>query len=304
MKYKTITLFTIILTMISCDMRSRKHQNREEYPPQKLFEGIQLQAAQKIFDEDNSGLEKLIHENPELLDQLSNKTGYTLLMYASIIENLSAMKELLEMGADPNIIVPYQGNDFPINHAVATNNYEMIRILLKYKASLNPAIGSSPFCKAMLLGGEKTERKMIDFLLENGADINHISYLGDNIMEQAARGDLWLAEYFLDKGGNPKIEGTEISPMAEYITYAEKRYAKHNNPNERYHAQLMKVKKILQDKHGIQFPAVKDSITEAHLRIKLYENLSEKDKKSLNFNKNYGENRYKKDQEIVSGLAK
>lgn len=299
MKLKIIILFTLILILISCDMRSRKNQNREQYPPQKLFEENQLEAAQKIFDEDNSELEKLITKNPELLNQMSEKTGYTLLMYASIIENLSAMEKLLEMGADPDIIIPYQGHTFPLNHAVATNNYEMLKLLIKHKANINTELGTHPLSKAMMLGGEKTERKMIDFLLENGADINHISYLGDNNMEQAARSDLWTAEYFLNKGGNPKIAGTELSPMAEYITWEEKRYAKHNNPNERYHNQLIKIKKILQEKYGIQFPVEKDTIAEAKLRIKLYENLSGKDKKSLNFNKNYGENRYKMDKEIL-----
>lgn len=299
MNFKLIILFVFIFILISCDMRSRKNQNREQYPPQKLFEGNQLEAAQKIFDENDSELEKLIKKNPELLNQMSEKTGYTLLMYASIIENLSAMEKLLDMGADPDIIIPYQGHTFPLNHAVATNNYDMLKLLFRYKANLNPDLGEHPLCKAMMLGGEKTERKMIDFLLENGAEINYISYLGDNIMEQAARSDLWTAEYFLNKGGNPKIAGTELSPMAEYITWEEKRYAKHNNPNERYHNQLVKIKKMLQEKHGIQFPVEKDTIAEAKLRIKLYENLSKKDKKSLNFNKNYGVNRFKKDQEIL-----
>lgn len=299
MNFKLIILFVFIFILISCDMRSRKNQNREQYPPQKLFEGNQLEAAQKIFDENDSELEKLIKKNPELLNQMSEKTGYTLLMYASIIENLSAMEKLLDMGTDPDIIIPYQGHTFPLNHAVATNNYDMLKLLIRHKANLNPDLGEHPLCKAMMLGGEKTERKMIDFLLENGADINHISYLGDNIMEQAARSDLWTAEYFLNKGGNPIIVGTELSPMAEYLTREEIRYAKHNNPNEHYHNQLIKIKKMLQEKYGIQFPVEKDTIAEAKLRIKLYENLSKKDKKSLNFNKNYGVNRFKKDQEIL-----
>lgn len=32
----------------------------------------------------------------------------------------------------------------------------------------------------------------------------------------------------------------------------------------------------------------------------LYEQLSDKDKKTVNFNKNYGENRYKEDQKLLS----
>lgn len=291
------------MTLFSCqDTRSRKPQNKEQYPPQKLFEGTQLQAAQKIFDEDNSGLESILKDDPKIINQLSDSKGYTLLMYASIIENLPAMEILLKSGADPNIIIPFEGlNDTALSHAVATNNYEMAKLLFKFKANPNPAVGSSPLCDAMMLGQENTERKMIDFLLENGADINHISYLGDNIMEAAARSDLSTAQYFLEKGGNPKIKGTDLSPMAEYIeSEDQRRFTDYNSRNASYFDKLSKMKKELQDKYNIIFPVKKNQKAETELDVKLYEGLREKDKYSVNFIENYGENRYKEDQKLLS----
>ena len=291
------------MTLFSCqDTRSRKTQNKEQYPPQKLFEGAQLQAAQKIFDEDNSGLENVLKNDTQIINQLSDTKGYTLLMYASIIENLPAMEILLKSGADPNIIIPFEGlNDTPLSHAVATNNYEMVKLLFKFKANPNPAVGSSPLCDAMMLGQENIERKMIDFLLENGADINHISYLGDNIMEAAARSDLSTAQYFLEKGGNPKIKGTDLSPMAEYIeSEDQRRSTDYNSRNASYFDKLSKMKKELQDKYNIIFPVKKNQKAEAELDVKLYEGLREKDKYSVNFIENYGENRYKEDRKLLS----
>lgn len=291
------------MTLFSCqDTRSRKTQNKEQYPPQKLFEGTQLQAAQKIFDEDNSGLENVLKNDTQIINQLSDTKGYTLLMYASIIENLPAMEILLKSGADPNIIIPFEGlNDTPLSHAVATNNYEMVKLLFKFKANPNPAVGSSPLCDAMMLGQENIERKMIDFLLENGADINHISYLGDNIMEAAARSDLSTAQYFLEKGGNPKIKGTDLSPMAEYIeSEDQRRSTDYNSRNASYFDKLSKMKKELQDKYNIIFPVKKNQKAEAELDVKLYEGLREKDKYSVNFIENYGENRYKEDRKLLS----
>lgn len=289
------------MTLFSCqDTRSRKAQNKEQYPPQKLFEGQQFQAAQKIFDENNSGLESALKDNPEIINQLSDTKGYTLLMYASIVENLPAMENLLKNGADPNIIISHRYMT-PLSHAVGTNNYEMAKLLFKYKANPNPAVGRSPLSTAMLLGGEQTERKMIDFLLDNGADINHTSYLGDNIMEDAARSNLATAQYFLEKGGNPKIKGTELSPMASYIEFEENRKAKNQNPkNAAYFGKVSAMKKQLQEKYDINFPVIKDPKAEAKLRIDLYEKLNERDKKSVNFNKNYGENRYKEDLKLLS----
>lgn len=284
------------MTLFSCqDTRSRKPQNKEQYPPQKLFEGTQLLAAQKIFNEDDAGLENILKEHPEIIDQLSSIKGYTLLMYSSIIENLNAMNILLQKGADPNIIIPYL-NDSPFSHAVATNNYDMLKLLIKYKATLNPTVGSSPLCDAMMLGGADTERKMIDFLLEHGADINHISYLGSNIMETAAMDYTQTTEYLLNKGGNPLIKGTTLSPMAIYIDWEVTQREKLNKPEQVY----INLKKLLQEKYNITFPVKKDFKAEAKLRIELYENLSEKDKRSVNFNKNYGENRYKADQLILA----
>lgn len=290
------------MTLFSCqDTRSRKTQNKEQYPPQKLFEGTQLQAAHKIFDEDNSGLESALKDNPQIINQLSDTKGYTLLMYASIVENLPAMEILLKNGADPNLVVPNEGLGLPLSHAVAINNYEMAKLLFKYKANPNPELGNSPLCSAMFLGNQQTERKMIDFLLEHGADINHTSYLGENIMEAAARNDFETAEYFLEKGGNPKIKGTELSPMAKYIEHEKKEQAKNQNPKAAvYRENLSKISKVLQDKYNITFPIKDDPKAEAKLRMDLYEKLSEKDKKSVNFNKNYGENRYKEDQKLLS----
>ncbi|REC46857.1 ankyrin repeat domain-containing protein [Chryseobacterium pennipullorum] len=265
-----------------------------------MFEGAQLQAAQNIFDENNTELINIMKANPEVINQLSKKEnkGYTLLHYAALLENMKAMESLLENGADPNIITP-QG--LPVRHAVALNNYDMLNLLLKYRATLNPSIGTNPISDAMMLGDENMERKMIDYLMKNGADINHISYNGGNIMEDATRDNLDLAAYFLEKGGQPLIAGTNICPMADYIQYKETQKKERNLPESPYYEKLFGIKKQLIEKYNVQFPYKKDLIEEAKLRIKLYENLSPKDKISINFDNNYGENLYREDLNRVKG---
>ncbi|MBV8326142.1 ankyrin repeat domain-containing protein [Chryseobacterium sp.] len=265
-----------------------------------MFKGDGLSAAQKMFDGDLVGMEQLIKEKHIDLNALQEETGYTLLMYASVIENTNAMEKLLALGADPNIIVPNEGLESPLNHAVALNNYDMLQLLFKYKANPNPALGRSPLSVAMLIGGfENTEKKMIDYLLQNGADINNISIDGSNIMEDAARNDLKLASYFLEKGGQPKIKGTDLCPIAGYIQFEEENQRKFNkteNLNE-----ITAFKKQLIEKYNVQFPYKKDTVAEAKLRIQLYENLNPKDKISINFNNNYGENLYQEDLKRAKG---
>lgn len=293
-------ILCFIILLFACQNRSRKTQNRAQYPPEKHFQNLQLQAATEMYQGNLEAFTSTISRHPEIINQLSNNKGYTLLMYASIIEDLKAMEILLQNGADPNIIIPHLHSS-PLTHAVGINDYRMLDLLIKYKVNLNPAVGSSPLHVAMFLGGHSTEQKMIDHLLKNGADINHTSYLGDNIMESATRGDLNTAMYFLSKGGNPKIKGTDLSPMAQYIQLKQEQDAKYGVKSKEYVEKLKALKATLQQKYGIVFPIVKDTIAEAQLRMKLYNALNERDKRSVNFNGNYGINRYKKDQEIVLG---
>lgn len=302
-----ISLVVIVLLWVSCsefNVRSRKNANRSQYPPEKMFEGDQLPAAQKMFAGDLKGMVQVIKDRKLDLDQLNPKSGYTLLMYAAIIEDRKAMKQLLEMGADPNVIVPGEGGyDTPVSHAVALTDYKTLDLLFSYKASANPTVGSSPLCDAMMLGGfENTERKMIDYLLKHGADINHQSYMGKNIMAEAAWDDLDHVSYFLDKGGNPLVPGTDWSPMAGVIVYSEAQQRKYNHTYTPYFKQLMGIKERLTKQYGITFPLKeKDERLRARIWIKQYENLSERDKRAVNFDKNYGENRYQEDLKIVAG---
>ncbi|WGU70220.1 ankyrin repeat domain-containing protein [Capnocytophaga canimorsus] len=268
-------------------------------PPSKVFRGEALSVAQKMFDGDIAGMEQEIKQKNINLDQLDPEKGYTLLMYATIIEDIKAMRKSLELGADPNIIIP-AGDDTPLKHAVALNNYKMLNLLFEYNADPNPKVGNSPLVTALSLAGfEYVEKNMVDYLLAHGADINNIALSGHNIMQEVTLDDLDMALYFLEKGGQPIIEGTNLSPMAGFIQSEENWLKKNNKSETEYFKKLLSLKQLLIEKYGVQFPYQKDTIQEAKLRIKLYEALSPQDKISINFRYNYGENSYQEDLELV-----
>ena len=298
---KTLILF-LLMILYSCSdasFRSRKNANRAQYPPSKVFSGDALSAAQKMFDGDIIGMEREIEQKKIDLNQLDPEKGYTLLKYAIVIEDMKAMERLLELGANPNIISADYST--PLKHAVALNNYKMADLLFKFKADPNPKVGNSPLVTALSLGGFKgTEKKMVDYLLAHGADINNISLSGHNIMKEVTMDNLDMTLYFLEKGGQPVIEGTSLCPMADYIQYKEKDRAKHNLLETEYSKKLLSLKQLLIDKYGVRFPYQKDTIQEAKLRIKLYEELSPQDKISINFKYNYGENSYQEDLEMIN----
>ncbi|CEN37337.1 conserved hypothetical protein [Capnocytophaga canimorsus] len=297
----SFVIFLILLGLIySSDLgfRSRKYANRAQNPPAKVFSGEALSAAQKMFDGDIAGMEQEIKQKNVNLDQLDPEKGYTLLMYATIIEDIKAMRRLLELGANPNIISADYST--PLKHAVALNNYKMLDLLFEFKADPNPKVGNSPLVTALSLAGFKyVEKNMVDYLLAHGADINNISLSGHNIMKEVTLDNFDMALYFLEKGGQPIIEGTNLSPMASYIQSEEKWLKKNNKSETEYYKKLLSLKQLLIDKYGVQFPYEKDTLQEAKLRIKLYEELSPQDKISINFRYNYGENLYQKDLELI-----
>lgn len=282
------------------DSRSRRKQNREQYPPERMFTDVQLDAAKSMYNGNLAKMEETLRAHPAQINQLSPQ-GYTLLMYAAIIEDLPAMEKLLELKANPDIITPFQGlNDTPVNQAVATNNYEMLKLLLKYKASLNPALGKSPLVVAMTLGDAATERKMIDFLLEHGADVNHQAINGDNILEAAATDDLELSEYLLAKGAQPMIPGTTLVPVAGFVEWKESQLKKAKKADADYQSRLQAFKQKLQQDYKVSFPVRKDPVQEAQHYIRLYEKLNPADKTTINFDNNYGQNRYEESRRLLA----
>ena len=278
--------------------RSRKSENRSQYPPAKMFEGKELAVAQAIYDGNIPEMEELIKNQHVDINHISRNGYYTFLMYACILEDQKAMEKLMQMGADPNLVSPSRGlNELPVNQAVALINYDMLNLLLKYKASLNPAIGNSPLVEAMRLGDEKTDRPMIDFLLQHGADINHESFQGHNIMAEAYENGTETIDYFLDKGGSPFVEGTNYSPMAKQVQFdLGNKMIKQNN-KEGY-IKILGYKSRLEKEYHIQFPYVEPSKIEMlKYSIKQYEDLSPRDKMVVNFRNHYGENKYRQDLE-------
>ncbi|WP_282630859.1 ankyrin repeat domain-containing protein [Empedobacter sedimenti] len=290
---KLLILILITMSITSCidkTLRSRESQNRTQYPPEKMFDGKDLEAAQLLFDGKYEELKTYIDSDKIKLNHLNDKKAYSLLMYATIIEDLNGMEFLLKNGADPNLVCNDVDFETTLNHAVSINNYDMINLLLKYKANINPSVGVAPLVKAMFLGDEKTERKMIDFLLNNGADINHESFYGKNIMDAATHDSFELANYFLDKGGKPIISGTSLCPLATYVEYKEKKFSENNKVSN----DLVEFKQRLIKEYNVKFPYQENELEASKHRVELYEKLNERDRMSVNFKNDLGEKSYKK----------
>ena len=98
-----------------------------------------------------------------------NETGWTPIYRSVLANNIPALKELLELGGDPNICNSL--GETPIYLSIENQNYEALKILLEHNADPNikKRNGNTPLHMAIK---KKLENKYIISLLNNKADPN------------------------------------------------------------------------------------------------------------------------------------
>jgi ankyrin repeat protein len=104
---------------------------------------------------DLGSLDRLIDQNPELMDHCEQKTNSSLLIRAVLNNNYTMCEFLLERGAEPNLQNIYK--DTALHHAVENGNHKIINLLLEKGA--NPNIvqqdGETPMHIAAIRGDYK-----------------------------------------------------------------------------------------------------------------------------------------------------
>lgn len=109
-----------------------------------------------------------------------DKSGKTALIYAIASKNRDMTAFLLTKGADVNARV---GWNFPLIHAVSSQDIEVIKLLLENKASVNFENRNkiTPLMKAT----KKADIDVLELLLKAGADINYRNSLGKTVLMYA-----------------------------------------------------------------------------------------------------------------------
>ncbi len=126
--------------------------------------------------------------------------GKTPLMKAVEDNNVELAKQLIKLGANVNL---KSINKTPMMIATEKGvKIEMVELLLKHGAKLERM--DNFYVDPLGTAVRNKERKMIDFFLGTGLDINHSFKDSTTIMHAAAQtGDLSLFKYLIDRGGNP-----------------------------------------------------------------------------------------------------
>lgn len=248
-----------ILIIIACSLGScylfSERSNKSDEEGNKMYNvGIYKdtpawELALAVRDEKTKTIEKIVKDNPKLLNYQDPKDGVTLLLWSVGTERYKSAEALLKCGADPNIASTNTG-ETPLftasGYSWIDNDYKKdvkyVKLLLKYGANPNknnmkenkPGYtktvidpGESPLMNSIGCGIEKTKA-----LVEAGADINYKSKSRSTAAIEAlyyGTGNIETVEYAYYLIVEKKAKVNEPYHGAEAVTMPE------DDPNEEFY---------------------------------------------------------------------
>ena len=157
-------------------------------------------------DEGNVAIVKECLETPGVNINAIGAAGYTALLAASTMGNLSIAELLLEHGAD--VTITDNGGYNALHSAVESGSYALVNLLLKNGLNVNDVtlVGSS----ALHLAADYGHTDIVKLLLEHGADVAAKDIAGETALDLA--GEL---------GGGAEARAEIIKMLTENILMAE-----------------------------------------------------------------------------------
>jgi hypothetical protein len=154
-------------------------------PAERYFAGPALPAALACQHNDAPALAAALH-TARLSPNAVGAQGMSLLLLAMSNRSLEAVRELLRLGADPNLRTGL-GHDptlvQPVALAAGGDNTKLLELLLEHGGDPNARFGSRPatFCAA-----DADRYDHLRLLLDHGADINATDETGSTLMLRLA----------------------------------------------------------------------------------------------------------------------
>lgn len=195
MKNSLMLVMSLCLSLISCGQENR---NVKFFKDTEAYE-----LAQAVETENLSTIEKLVKENPELLNITNDTSGSNVLSLSLTLENFEAFKKLLELGADPNFVNPYSKRSILIEACKFywkpesyTIDLRYIELLLQYGANPNYVVE------------------------ENLTDEKGRSYMATSPLMEASRLDLGMVKLLIKAGADPykKLEQNQKTPFSQSLS--------------------------------------------------------------------------------------
>ncbi len=173
--HKLLNYLNIFLLFMAC--RNTVKSKSSDY-----FSGADYEMAQAILSNNFNKMNELVREKKVDLNKIANK-DMTFLIFSALNEKKESFEELLKLGADPNIKVPFidTANKSsaklyiqPLAFVVTFKDFDYAKILLKFNADPNSIDrGDHSYYSLVYLADLEEAFERIIYLINHGADINY-----------------------------------------------------------------------------------------------------------------------------------
>lgn len=216
MKKITLILFGLLLLVTACnkvDRDKKIDKNKLLGADYRLFQGTPAwELAKAVWDNDVEKIDEEVKKNPSILNYQEKTYGKTLLHLSIYNDNYKGFKELLKLGANPNI-ADFLYCSTPL--IAACGNFDdktkYVEELIKYKADVNyvecskgkekQKTNRTPLICASFTGN----LDIVKLLVGNGAKIDYITIrkeLGSALGVASSVGNYNVVLYLLQQGAD------------------------------------------------------------------------------------------------------
>lgn len=211
MKAIVIHLVFACLLFSCSDLSREKIVDKSELTGRdyRLFQNTPAwELAKAVEDENTKKIDKIVSENPEIINYQESKYGNTLLMLTIMNQQLKPFKALLKRGADVNIHNTFDGTSSLIKACSSKfYNITFVKMLIEYGADVNDVeIGErrkeNGTRLTPLIAASRTGRlDLVRFLVSKGADVNYQNEFGQSALSKSVMVDEYKVAYYLLQNG-------------------------------------------------------------------------------------------------------
>ncbi len=207
-----VMIFQIVLTclLLSCSNRDKPVDKSKligmDY---RLFQGTPAwELAKAVQDEDIREIDKIVTENPALINYQEPKYGNTLLQLTIMNQQMRSFKALLERKADVNIHNTYDGTSALII-ACRLEDYDIkfAQMLIEYGADVNDIEvgkrrqGNSTRFTPLIRASQSGILDLVKLLISKGANINYINEFNQSALSESIMQEEYEVSYYLLQNG-------------------------------------------------------------------------------------------------------
>lgn len=209
---KIALLFSLLFLAISCnkiDRDEKVDKSKLLAADYRLFQDTPAwELAKAVWDDNTDKINEEVKKNPKIIDFQDKMYGNTLLNLSVYNDNYKGFKELLKLGANPNIADSMQCST-PLITACESfdDRFKYAKELIKYKADVNYVECNSGKNKQkmyrtpLVTASVRGHLQIVKLLVEKGAKVNYISSDGGYALS-AALGNNDVVLYLLQQGAD------------------------------------------------------------------------------------------------------